>query len=311
MQAPAQQPGAVRVREWPWLGLPQLILALWAAAPTLGSLAELWRRDPGFSHGPLIPLIAGGLLWSRRDHLRRWDAASGWGFVAMVASALLFVAAVWADIYFLKPLALIAMLAGGVWFLGGGRSAQCSAGALGFLVFMIPWPTTLTERLAFPLQMTSSAYAAMLGGMLGLPIHRDGIHLHVMPSMDAPPVYSIIVARQCSGLTSLVVLLAMGYLIAYHTPVKLGWRALLVAAVLPLTLFSNSIRLTLILAAGGYQSPALARWVHDHEAPVLVLLCSIGLLGLRQALLVWLNRTPEAEGDSRGEIAPPISTAGA
>ena len=288
-----------------------MILAVWAAAPTMGSLAELWRRDPSFSHGPLIPLIAGGLLWSRREHLRKWDAASGWGFAAVVAAALLFVAAVWADIYFLKPLALIGMLGGVVWFLGGGRTAQCAAGALGFLVFMIPWPTTLTERLAFPLQMTSSAYAAMLGGMLGLPIHRDGIHLHVMPSLHAPPVYSIIVARQCSGLTSMVVLLAMGYLIAYHTPVKLGWRALLVAAVLPLTLFSNSIRLTLILAAGGYQSPELAKWVHDHEAPVLVLLCSVGLLGLRQALLAWLNRTPDEEGDPRGEIAPPISTAGA
>jgi exosortase/archaeosortase family protein len=81
--------------------------------------------------------------------------------------------------------------------------------------------------------------------------------------------------------------------------------------VLPLTLFSNSIRLTLILAAGGYQSAELARWVHDHEAPVLVLLCSIGLLGLRQALLAWLNRTPEEEGGPRGEIAAPISTVGA
>lgn len=293
------------------MGIAPLALAIWAAAPTLGSLADLWRRDPSFSHGPLIPLIAGSLLWSRRDRLRSWDAASGWGFAAVALTALLFLAAVWADIYFLKPLALIGMLAGVVWFLGGSRAVLCAAGALGFLVFMIPWPTTLTERLAFPLQMTSSAYAAMLGGMLGLPIHRDGIHLHVMPSMHAPPIYSIIVARQCSGLTSLVVLLAMGYLIAYHTPVKLGWRVLLVAAVLPLTLFSNSIRLTLILAAGGYQSAALARWVHDHEAPVLVLLCSIGLLGLRQALLAWLNRMPEEEGGPRGEIAAPIPTVGA
>jgi exosortase len=216
-------------------------------------------------------------------------------------------AAVWADIYFLKPLMLIGMVGSAVWFLGGGQTARIALGPLSFLIFMIPWPTTVTERLAFPLQLTSSAYAATLGGMIGIPIVRSGVHLHVVPNLHAPPVYSIIVARQCSGLTSLMVLLALGYLIAYHTPAKLGWRALMVAAVVPVALFANSLRLTLILAAGAYHSAELARWVHDHEAPVLIFFCSVGLLGLRQGLLAWLNREPEEEGVGHGEIVAPIS----
>jgi exosortase len=295
----------------PWKWLLPAALGAWAAAPIGASLLELWQRDPSFSHGPLIPIITAGLLWQRRKCLREWNHASGWGLASLVAAALLFIAAVWADIYFLKPLALIGMAAGVVWFLGGSRTLRYALGALGFLVFMIPWPTTLTERLAFPLQMTSSAYAAMLGGIIGLPIQRDGIHLHVVPNPEAAPVYSIIVARQCSGLTSLVVLLALGYLVAYHTPVRLGWKGLLLAAVIPLTLLANSLRLTAILAAGAYQSAELAKWVHDHEAPVLVLLCSLGLLGLRHALLAWLNRVPDEDGDPDGEIATPLPATGA
>ena len=105
----------------------------------------------------------------------------------------------------------------------------------------------------------------------------------------------MVVAQQCSGLTSLMVLLALGYLIAYHTRAGLGWRVLLVALVVPLTLLTNSVRLTMILLAGGHGSPALAQWVHDHEAPFLIFLCSLGLIGIRQAILAWTERerTPE------------------
>ena len=153
---------------------------------------------------------------------------------------------------------------------------------------MIPWPSTLTGALAFPLQLISSAYAAQLAGMLGIPILRDGVQLAVVPNLNAPPVYSIIVAQACSGLTSMSVLLALGYLIAYFTPARLGWRAALVVVVVPLTVLLNAIRLTMVLVAGANHRPALAQWVHDHEQPVLVFLCSLGLLGLRHLLLQWL-----------------------
>lgn len=292
---------------WSPLGwIAAAVLAGWVAAPTVATLFDLWQRDPSLSHGPLIPVITAGMLWSRRKYLGKWNAACGAGLAAFCVTTLLYVAAVWADIYFLKPLTLIAMLGSATWFLGGGQTARIAFGPLSFLIFMIPWPTTVTERLAFPLQLTSSAYAATLGGMIGIPIVRSGVHLHVVPDLHAAPVYSIIVARQCSGLTSLMVLLALGYLIAYYTPAKIGWRALMVAAVVPVALFANSLRLTLILAAGAYHSARLAQWVHDHEAPVLIFFCSVGLLGLRQGLLAWLNREPEEDGVGHGEIVASI-----
>lgn len=276
-----------------WVLLALLGVLLWI--PSGRMLADLWRTDETLSHGPLVLLIAGGLLWSRRSELRSWDAACLPGLLLMVLAGLVQLASVWADLQFLKPLSLLGMAAGAVWFLGGWRAVSVVAGPLGLLAFTIPWPTTIVERIAFPLQITSSAYAALFGGILGLPIVREGVHLAVMPDLNAAPVYTVLVARQCSGLSSLMVLLALGYLIAYHTSVGIGWRALLVALVVPVAIFNNAVRLTLILMAGAYHGAGLAKWVHDNEAPVLVFLCTLGLMGFRAALLAWLESRKNAE----------------
>lgn len=228
-----------------------------------------------------------GLLWIKRSEFKDWSSACGAGLAMVAFCGFLFVAATWADIEFLIPLSFIGMLIGGFWFLGGPDAMKSAGGALGLLVFMIPWPTTITERLAFPLQLSSSSYAALFSGILGLPIHRDGVSLYVWPDLDKDPVYGIMVAQKCSGMTSLMVLLALGYMIAYFTPVKIGWKALLLGTVVPLTLLANSVRLTLILMAGAHHSAKFAQWVHDNEGPVLIFFCSLGLMGLRHLILSW------------------------
>ena len=162
---------------------------------------------------------------------------------------------------------------------------SAAIGALCFLVFMIPWPTTVEAGLAFPMQMASSSFAAHLAGLLGLLVRRDGVDLSVLPSPNASPIYSIIVAQACSGLTSVIVLLALGYLIAYHTPARLFWRAALLLSVIPMALLLNTVRLTVVLLAGAHYNAAVAQWIHDHEEPVLVFLCSLGLIGLRGLML--------------------------
>ncbi len=275
-------------------------VVLWA--PVLSALWAVWESDKSLSHGSLIVLVALALLWMRKGEFQGWDEAAPPGLVMLILGGLAHMASVWADLEFLKPLSLIVMTLGGFYYLGGKPAFHAAVGPLGFLVFMIPWPTTLIEAIAFPLQMTSSSYAALLGGICGLPIQRDGVHLAVMPDLNQRPVYSILVARECSGLTSMLVLLAVSYLIAYHTPVALGWRGFLLAAVVPIALLCNALRLTLVLLAGTHHSAELATWVHDHEAPVLVFLCSLGLLLIRYALVTWTQTNDQARAWHYGRV---------
>lgn len=280
------------------------------AASTAAPLWGEWRGDSSLSHAPLVPFITIGLLWLRRNTLRRWQGAAPGGLALLVASALSYVLAVWADVVFLAPLSFIGMLIGLAWFLGGRDALFATAGPLGFLVFLIPWPTTLVERLAFPMQLMSSTYAALFGGILGIPVQRMGVELAVVPHPGAAPIYSMVVAQKCSGLTSLTVLLALGYLVALFTPRGLGWKALLFAAVPPIALLSNATRLTAVLAAGAWGRPGTAQWIHDNEGPLLIFICSLALMGLRQWIMDYTQRRarPAPPGDQDAHAVPIVGS---
>jgi exosortase len=281
------------------------VLVLLLAFSALGFLVSVWREDPGLSHGPILFLIAAGLLWLKRTRLRTWESADPVGLALLVLAALFQVFSIVADIAFLQPLSFFAMLLGGILFLGGREAFSLCLGPIGLLAFSIPWPTTLVAVLSFPLQLFSSAYAALFAGMLGLPIHRNGVEIFVTSESGEKVVYSIIVAQKCSGLTSLMVLLAFTYLIAYFTPVRWWGRLLMMIAVPPLALFANAVRLTIILLVGGHYGAKPAQWVHDNEQPILIFLCSFGLLGLRALLMRWipLEDSSVVVGKSESDVA--------
>ncbi len=269
-----------------WISL--IFIGICIAVPVVRPLTWVWRVDDSLSHGPLLIAIVAGLLWTRRKEMRKWNSAYLPGLFLFGFMSLLHVAAAWGDIDFLKPLTYIGMGAGVVLFLGGLETFKTAIGPIALLVFVIPWPSALVDRIAFPFQLLSSSYAAMLSGMVGVPIHREGVQLAVIqgPGLNS---YQVLIAQQCSGLTSMTVLLALGYLIAYFTPVNMFWRAAMVAIVVPLAVFTNSVRLTVILFCGAHGSREMADWVHNNEGPVLIFLCSLVLTGLRSVLLAWLS----------------------
>ena len=295
-----------------WL-VPLVLLALLGGS-ALPSLWAAWRTDAGLTFAPLIPPIVAILLWNRRERLQNWDSACWPGLLLLAGAALLYVAASWADVEPLKPFSLIGIFAGLVWYLGGPAAFRAASGATGLLLLAIPWPETLSAQLQFPMQQISSRYAALLAGMIGLPAQREGVLLSLVPEGATVPVYRIIVSQQCSGLTSLTVLLIIGYLIAYHTPVRVWQRFVLLALTVPLALFANAVRLTIVLAAGMARGAALAQWVHDHEQPVLILLCSMGLMAIRSAMLAWTAgsnenhaNTMDAANAKKENINGPVS----
>src|SRR5579872_1444659 len=287
-------------------------VAGWPGAVTLALLAatgaDLWRvwmGDASLGHAPLLPLVAAWIVWQRRARLREWTEAAPAGASLAALSGLLHVGAYWADVEFLKPLSAIGLAAGLCWFLGGRRSLATCAGALGLLLFTIPWPTTLIGRLQLPLQLMSTALAAVFARTCGLPVHRDGVTLSIVPDPTRPPTYVILVAQECSGLTSLLVLLALGYLIAYYTPARWWKRAALFAATVPLALLANALRLTFILIAGAAHGAATAQWVHDHEQPVLIFACALGLMCLRALLLRTECPSPDVPHHAAGAAKVP------
>lgn len=290
------QPSTLRGSGAAWAGWASAaLLTAGLCFPLQEKLLHIWRSDPSLSHAPVLLAAALAWLWTRKTGLRLAAEPPRAAFWLVALAGLLHAAAAWADLVSVRAFSLLLLLGAVVWLFCGGPGLRSAFPPLGLLAFTIPWPTTLVERIAFPLQQASSTYAALLTGLLGVPVRRDGVQLAVLAEPGGASVFNVLVARQCSGLTSLMVLLALGYALACFTPSAPGKRLLLFLAVIPAALAANALRLTFILLAGAYHGRALAMWVHDHEAPVLIFLCSAALMAVRQAML------PRGSGD-RDEV---------
>jgi hypothetical protein len=66
-------------------GFLLLLLAFWGG---LGHLVGRWDKQEEYSHGYLIPLVTGYLIWQRWDLLKTLEFKPSWAPVALVLSTL-------------------------------------------------------------------------------------------------------------------------------------------------------------------------------------------------------------------------------
>jgi exosortase len=226
-----------------WLPLVLLILVY---LPTLYDLVIDWISDPNYSHGVLIPLVSIYLVWSKREDLTRLPAStSPIGIAIVIAGLVLFLLGTAAAEYSTARLSFVIVLFGLIWYLYGTRIARETWFAFFFLCFMIPIPYVIYYAVAFPLQITASKITVFILNTLGMGVVRQGNIIHLADG------YTLEVAEACSGMRSLVSLLALGTLYAYLTQKRLGARLTLFVSTIPIAVFANVVRvlLTTLIAA--------------------------------------------------------------
>jgi exosortase len=109
---------------------------------------------------------------------------------------------------------------------------------LGFLLFMIPLPATVFYAITFPLQSFAASQAATILEWIGIPVLLDGNVIHLSQ-------LSLGVTEACSGIRSLISLLAGAAAWAYLA-MPGGWVAVLfVASAIPVTIIANIARVVL------------------------------------------------------------------
>jgi exosortase len=169
----------------------------------------------------------------------------------VVGLGLLFLGVVGAEL-FVQRLSLLVVLTGLVLFILGREFLHTLTVPLVILLFMIPPPQILFNAIAFPLQGFAARTAEVTLRLLGIPVLREG-------NIIALPNTSLEVAEACSGIRSLVTLLALAATLACLT--KMGtWRGLaLLAASVPIAVIANAAQVagTGILAC--YYGPAWPR----------------------------------------------------
>ncbi len=283
-------PSGAPIIPWWQAGVLGIIIIL-MYLPVFSDLVRDWYTDDNYSHGFLIIPISAWLIWKKREVLRNTPIEmSKWGLAVILGSLLLFLGGTAGMEYFTVRVSLVFLLFGLTLYLAGWRFVREIWFAFFFLLFMIPLPYVIYYSATFPLQLVGSKVAAGLLSLMGIPHMRQGNVIHL------PDNYSLEVAEACSGLRSLVTLLALGALLAYWTQNR-AWKAVtLFAATVPIAIAANIFRIC-VTAVGAYGvSREIAEGtIHELSGTIVFMFSLVCLLILSSVLRIGEPATNNEE----------------
>ena len=254
-------------------------------------LIDLWQHAAQSelnSYIPIVPLVAGYLLYSRRKTLPTGFRSSIAGSVVLCGIGALSLAATsgWSgtlsvnDSRSLMALAYVSVIAGGGFLFLGSRWMAAAAFPVSFLIFMVPLPDAAVTEIETASVLASAEVSAWFFKVTGTPLLRDG-------NIFALPGIVLQLAQECSGIHSSWVLFITS-LVASNFFLNSPWRRLiLVVFVIPLAIVRNSFRILVIGLLCVHVGPHMIdSYIHRQGGPVFFVLSLIPLL----ALLMWLRR---------------------
>jgi exosortase len=249
-----------------------LILLLYASV--IKGLVVQWWTDADYSHGFFVPLFSGYILWHER---KRWTKTeikpSNFGFLVMLgAIGLLLLGSLGAEL-FTSRFSLLILLAGMILFLAGSKMLRAVSFPLGYLMWMTPIPVIIYNQITFPLQLIASRLATAGLELLQVPVLRDG-NILILSN------YSLEVVEACSGIRSLMTLMALAVAYGYLVSPRRWVRYVLAGLMVPIAIITNAIR---IMGAGilaRHYGPAAAEgFLHEFSGWAIFLVGLVLMFG--------------------------------
>ncbi|MBK6005157.1 VPLPA-CTERM-specific exosortase XrtD [Ramlibacter ginsenosidimutans] len=259
-------------------GLDEALLALGIVAAFLacfGGLAELalrWHRQEEYSHGYFIPLISLWLLWSRREALvQSRGEPSRWGIAVLALAAASLLLGELTALMLLIQLAFLLSLAGLVLCYGGSSMLRITLLPIAVLLFSVPMPYLVESQLTWRLQLVSSNLGVAMLRAFNYSVYLEGNVIDLGS-------FKLQVIEACSGLRYLYPLLSVGFLMAYMYPAALRWRVLLMLSTIPITVFTNSIRIAVTGVLVDQWGSGMANgFLHYFEGWIIFIACQVVL----------------------------------
>jgi len=283
---PAAQPPSKLSSLWQtlkpfgWQGLLLVAVLALLYAPVIKLLVWQWYNDPDYGHGFLVPVLSAYLIWARRDKLRQIARKpSAWGMVVVLGSLGFLVLGSLGAENSLSRLSIVGSICGLIVYFAGWAILRAMAFPLGFLLFAIPIPGVVYNEIVFPLQFLASKFATRMLEMLNLfPIMREG-NVLVLPDMRLE------VVEACSGIRSLMSLLALAAGYGYVVERSVAVRWLLILAMVPLAIISNGTRVMITAIMANYIGASAAKgFMHEFSGWVIFVVATVLFLVLHSVI---------------------------
>lgn len=262
------------------LTLPAAIFLLGVAAillPTMFDVARLtWTTDQG-GHAPIIVATGLWLLW-REFKAVSAEARPGkisLGTVALILSLVAFMVFRITGILELEALAMYASLISAAYLMIGGTALASLWFPVLYLAVALPPPNTVVAFITQPIKILISQTAVSLLRLFDFPIASTGVTIQI-------DNYQLLVAAACAGLNSIISLSAICLFYVYLRH-KRDWAAFFIVAalVVPVAIFSNFIRVLILVLITHYAGEAAAQgFLHDFAGLTVFLVALLTIFGL-------------------------------
>ena len=231
--------------------------------PEIQSTIQSWSSGYQYSHGYLIPLISGYLIWRKRDVLQTSPITPDYKgifiFLAGISLLLIGYASFEPSI---RRYSLIITIIGLIYFLLGKSLFKILLFPVGYLILMIPIPYILFKSSAVHLRTINIKAAYFISESLGIPIIQDGATLFL-------PNATLQVIDWCTGIQSIIAMTAISTLYVYLTRMTLISKIILVLFSIPLAIIGNIFRIVVnILLAYFFGEHVLKGIIHNFQGMI-------------------------------------------
>lgn len=250
--------------------------------PIWTGLIRVWSNSDDYSHGFLIVPLAGYIAWQRFQAFYG-NTSSGpiWALGLAILTLLLYIFAMLGEIVTLASISLVLFIACAILYLYGWPTLKNYLFPLFLLFFMIPVPAQIYAALTIPLQLIVTKSTAFVASLAGIPVFREGNVIHL-------PDRTFEVVQACSGLRSIMSLLALGAVFGYFTLESNIRRAILFLSAVPIAILVNIFRVLVLVTVAHYLNIDLTQGTSHTVLGLLVFVVAFGLFLLFQkGLSLW------------------------
>ncbi|MBP6943623.1 MAG: exosortase/archaeosortase family protein [Candidatus Omnitrophica bacterium] len=194
------------------------------------------------------------------------------GLFLTVLGLLMFIFGWKLDYLFITTLSLIPLLYGIIFYLYGTGLAKRLSFPILYLLLMVPPPLGVLDAVTIPMRHGISVAAVAILNALHYPIHREGLMLYL-------GTHEIFMGAPCSGFRSLITMFSLGIFYVYVIKGTLLKKLVLVAAIIPLALFGNLVRVITLCLLTYHKGEEVAQgFFHYFSGGVIFVIMIIGLL---------------------------------
>jgi len=236
-------------------------------------MAHEWSGREEYSHGFLLPLVAGFFVWRKKHVLEKMPFTGSWiGLLIVLAGIAMYLAGELSTLYVIVQYSFLVVLGGLMLALMGWRAFKVISVPLLILFFMVPLPNFLYQNLSAELQLISSRIGVSVIRLFDISVFLEG---NVIDLGN----YKLQVAEACSGLRYLFPLLALGFIAAYMYNGAFWKRAIIFLSTIPITILMNSFRIGAIGVLVDRRGISMAEgFLHDFEGWAIFMACTAVLV---------------------------------